>query len=110
MERRLEPAPRTQGTVQVSVHGLSDLRRYVYSPRLHMRLVMVGIGVSNEIFWQRHLPSGGSIRSYLKTGPVLMTVGPWRPVRLETYTTRIAELDVRTNLRALRQQVQSVGV
>ena len=25
-----------------------------------------------------------------------MTVGPWKPIRLETYTTRIAELDVRT--------------
>ncbi|TBU32964.1 glycoside hydrolase family 2 protein [Dichomitus squalens] len=28
-------------------------------------------------------------------GPVLMTVGPWKPIRLETYTTRIADLDVR---------------
>ena len=24
-----------------------------------------------------------------------MTVGPWKPIRLETYTTRIADLDVR---------------
>ncbi|KAM5540332.1 hypothetical protein V8D89_005790 [Ganoderma adspersum] len=28
-------------------------------------------------------------------GPVLMTVGPWKAIRLETYTTRIVDLDVR---------------
>nr|VWO95209.1 Ras homolog enriched in brain [Ganoderma boninense] len=28
-------------------------------------------------------------------GPVLMTVGPWKPIHLETYTTRIVDLDVR---------------
>ena len=27
-----------------------------------------------------------------------MTVGPWKPIRLETYATRIAELDVRTGV------------
>ncbi|KAH9900032.1 glycoside hydrolase family 2 protein [Cubamyces lactineus] len=28
-------------------------------------------------------------------GPVLMTVGPWKPIRLETYTIRIADIDIR---------------
>ncbi|RDX53645.1 glycoside hydrolase family 2 protein [Lentinus brumalis] len=28
-------------------------------------------------------------------GPVLMTVGPWKPIRLEAYTTRITDLDIR---------------
>ncbi|KAI0637996.1 glycoside hydrolase family 2 protein [Trametes polyzona] len=28
-------------------------------------------------------------------GPVLMTVGPWKPIWLETYTTRISDIDIR---------------
>ncbi|KAI0650246.1 glycoside hydrolase family 2 protein [Trametes meyenii] len=28
-------------------------------------------------------------------GPVLMTAGPWKPIRLETYTVRIADIDIR---------------
>ncbi|KAH9849972.1 glycoside hydrolase family 2 protein [Lenzites betulinus] len=28
-------------------------------------------------------------------GPVLMTTGPWKPIRLETYSTRISDLDIR---------------
>ncbi|KAI0723105.1 glycoside hydrolase family 2 protein [Earliella scabrosa] len=28
-------------------------------------------------------------------GPVLMTAGPWKPIRLETYTTRISDVDIR---------------
>ncbi|KAI9069247.1 glycoside hydrolase family 2 protein [Trametes sanguinea] len=28
-------------------------------------------------------------------GPVLMTVGPWKPIRLETYNVRIADIDIR---------------
>lgn len=31
-------------------------------------------------------------------GPVLMTVGPWKPIRLETYGSRISEVDVRANV------------
>ena len=33
-------------------------------------------------------------------GPVLMTAGPWKPIRLETYATRIADLDVRPRVDA----------
>lgn len=28
-------------------------------------------------------------------GPILMTVGPWQPITLETYTARITDLDIR---------------
>ncbi|KAH9483065.1 Beta-mannosidase B [Psilocybe cubensis] len=31
-------------------------------------------------------------------GPVLMTVGPWKPIALETYQTRITDLDVRSEV------------
>ncbi|TFK28781.1 beta-mannosidase [Coprinopsis marcescibilis] len=31
-------------------------------------------------------------------GPVLMTVGPWKPISLQTYSTRIEEIDVRTEV------------
>ena len=31
-------------------------------------------------------------------GPVLMTVGPWKPIKLETYTVRIADVDVRARV------------
>ncbi|KAI0353465.1 glycoside hydrolase family 2 protein [Trametes cingulata] len=31
-------------------------------------------------------------------GPVLMTVGPWKPIRLETYAVRIADIDVRSRV------------
>jgi hypothetical protein len=29
-------------------------------------------------------------------GPILMTVGPWKPVLLHTYESRISDLDIRT--------------
>ncbi|KAL1937730.1 hypothetical protein VTO73DRAFT_12883 [Trametes versicolor] len=28
-------------------------------------------------------------------GPILMTVGPWKPIRLETYSLRISDVDIR---------------
>ncbi|KAI0772566.1 glycoside hydrolase family 2 protein [Irpex lacteus] len=31
-------------------------------------------------------------------GPVLMTVGPWKPISLETYKARITDVDVRVNI------------
>ncbi|KAF8974313.1 beta-mannosidase [Flammula alnicola] len=31
-------------------------------------------------------------------GPVLMTIGPWKPIKLETYQNRIMELDVRSEV------------
>jgi beta-mannosidase len=32
----------------------------------------------------------------IPVGPVLMTTGPWKPIYLETYATRIAEVDIRS--------------
>jgi beta-mannosidase len=31
-------------------------------------------------------------------GPVLMTVGPWKPIALEFYESRIVELDIRSQI------------
>ncbi|KDR83785.1 hypothetical protein GALMADRAFT_133195 [Galerina marginata CBS 339.88] len=31
-------------------------------------------------------------------GPILMTVGPWKPIRFETYQNRITDLDVRSEI------------
>ncbi|KAG6861004.1 hypothetical protein C0995_005024 [Termitomyces sp. Mi166 len=31
-------------------------------------------------------------------GPILMTVGPWKPISLQTYETRIVDLDVRSDV------------
>ncbi|KAF8192560.1 glycoside hydrolase family 2 protein [Pholiota molesta] len=31
-------------------------------------------------------------------GPILMTVGPWKPIKLETYHNRITDLDVRSEV------------
>jgi len=31
-------------------------------------------------------------------GPVLMTVGPWKPISLEIYESRIVELDIRSQI------------
>ncbi|KAI0089166.1 glycoside hydrolase family 2 protein [Irpex rosettiformis] len=31
-------------------------------------------------------------------GPVLMTVGPWKPISLETYSARITDIDIRVNI------------
>ncbi|KZT72528.1 glycoside hydrolase family 2 protein [Daedalea quercina L-15889] len=31
-------------------------------------------------------------------GPVLMTAGPWKPIKLETYTARISDVDVRARV------------
>lgn len=31
-------------------------------------------------------------------GPVLMTVGPWKPIYLQTYNNRIVDLDVRSDI------------
>src|ERR1700722_4323022 len=35
---------------------------------------------------------------FLPSGPVLMTVGPWKPVSLHTYKTRIADLEIRSKV------------
>lgn len=35
-----------------------------------------------------------SARSNRRTGPTLLTVGPWRPVSLQTYHTRISDLHI----------------
>jgi len=34
----------------------------------------------------------------LNLGPVLMTIGPWRPIALDFYQNRIIELDVRSEV------------
>jgi beta-mannosidase len=34
----------------------------------------------------------------LNLGPVLMTIGPWRPIALEFYQNRIIELDIRSEV------------
>ena len=34
----------------------------------------------------------------LHLGPILMTIGPWRPIALEFYQNRIIELDVRSEV------------
>ncbi|KAG6888821.1 hypothetical protein C0992_007435 [Termitomyces sp. T32_za158] len=31
-------------------------------------------------------------------GPILMTIGPWKPISLQTYQTRISDLDVRSDV------------
>ncbi|KXN83668.1 putative beta-mannosidase B [Leucoagaricus sp. SymC.cos] len=31
-------------------------------------------------------------------GPILMTTGPWKPITLQTYDNRIAEVDIRTDV------------
>ncbi|EAU84749.2 beta-mannosidase [Coprinopsis cinerea okayama7 len=52
-----------------------------------------------------HLWNGDSSRLHVRKaqynygwdwGPVLMTVGPWKPIYLQTYSSRIEEIDVRT--------------
>jgi beta-mannosidase len=32
------------------------------------------------------------------TGPILMTVGPWKPILLEAYHNRITDLDIRSDV------------
>ncbi|KAG5343088.1 hypothetical protein C0989_000078 [Termitomyces sp. Mn162] len=34
----------------------------------------------------------------LNTSPILMNVGPWRPISLQTYETRIVDVDVRSDV------------
>jgi hypothetical protein len=41
-----------------------------------------------------HLSSFRSVRSEQQTGPTLLTAGPWRPVSLHTYHTRISDLHI----------------
>ncbi|KAF8913858.1 beta-mannosidase [Gymnopilus junonius] len=31
-------------------------------------------------------------------GPILMTVGPWKPIKIETYRNRITDLDIRSSV------------
>jgi beta-mannosidase len=52
---------------------------------------MAGTGVS-------HKPVVTRQSLTRKIGPVLMTVGPWKPVLLHSYATRIADLDIRTTV------------
>lgn len=41
---------------------------------------------------------GGHSTEQDTLGPVLMTVGPWKPIKLETYTARIIDVDIRTTI------------
>lgn len=34
-------------------------------------------------------------------GPILMTVGPWKPIALHSYRTSITEVDIRSNVSEL---------
>ncbi|TCD70426.1 hypothetical protein EIP91_003507 [Steccherinum ochraceum] len=54
-----------------------------------------------------HLWNGDSSRLHVRKaqynygwdwGPVLMTVGPWKPIYLETYQLRISDVDIRTQV------------
>jgi beta-galactosidase/beta-glucuronidase len=50
---------------------------------------MAGTGVC-----ARFCPSSKVQSDYWQTGPTLLTVGPWRPVSLHTYHTRISDLHI----------------
>jgi beta-mannosidase len=52
---------------------------------------MDGTGVRSDIF----LPRIYFVDVYL-AGPMLMTVGPWRPINLHIYDTKILDIDVRS--------------
>ncbi|KAH8106015.1 glycoside hydrolase family 2 protein [Cristinia sonorae] len=43
-------------------------------------------------------------------GPVLMTVGPWKPIYLETYQVRISDLDIRTKVSETLDAVVDVHI
>ncbi|KAH9938328.1 glycoside hydrolase family 2 protein [Fomitopsis serialis] len=47
-------------------------------------------------------------------GPVLMTAGPWKPIKLETYTARISDVDIRArvaeDLSATLESIASVSL
>ncbi|KAL0577728.1 hypothetical protein V5O48_004277 [Marasmius crinis-equi] len=43
-------------------------------------------------------------------GPVLMTVGPWKPVSLQVYQNRITEVDVRSNVSSKLDVQTSIGI
>ncbi|CAL1701079.1 unnamed protein product [Somion occarium] len=54
-----------------------------------------------------HLWNGDSSRLHVRKaqynygwdwGPVLMTVGPWKPIYLETYNARISDIDIRIDI------------
>ncbi|KAH7916082.1 glycoside hydrolase family 2 protein [Hygrophoropsis aurantiaca] len=54
-----------------------------------------------------HLWNGDSSRLHVRKagynygwdwGPVLMTVGPWKPIFLHTYQTRLTDIDIRSNV------------
>lgn len=61
------------------------------------------------LFGKRHLWNGDSSRLYVRKaqyhygwdwGPVLLTAGPWKPVRLESYDLRIADVESQSWLNA----------
>lgn len=43
-------------------------------------------------------------------GPLLMTVGPWKPVRLEIYKSRILDIDIRTQVSEALDVKLSAGI
>lgn len=43
-------------------------------------------------------------------GPLLMTVGPWKPVRLETYKSRILDIDIRIQVSETLNVKLSAGI
>lgn len=48
--------------------------------------------------WDRSLSINMIHSDAYSLGPVLMTVGPWKPIYLQTYKNRIVDLDVRSDI------------
>lgn len=103
MERRLEPTSRSKGTVQVRPIHFSSL---AYVPPTSHLFLQSSLNYSYGWDWGKntfHLPPPQKLKYVSNTntillGPVLMTVGPWKPITLETYQTRITDLDVRSEV------------
>ncbi len=93
LEWRFKSPARSQGAVQVSARSRSGNRgKQWLTSTLQLWL---GLGYVGHTAHDLLITIPTVADALALAGPVLMTVGPWKPIRLEAYTTRITDLDIR---------------
>lgn len=70
-------------------------------------ICLISTIILNMVLWQLRMGLGlvfptswlaPPIHRHIYIGPILMTVGPWKPITFEAYTNRIVDVDIRARV------------
>ena len=56
------------------------------------------MGLGYALFSSHVVERKSHTSNFCPTGPILVTTGPWKPIRLESYVHRITDVDVRSRV------------